>query len=484
MQFAFRFPVLFLPVTGLLFCGCSTVIDSHAQKAPTVAAWQAGNYPRTAELLESKVNSTRGSGDELMWQLENGLFQFCRGKFDDALRCFNAAERLMRDYDERAVVSVRDAGAETGSALLNPNVLPYKGYTRDRILVPFYRALAYLGKRSEQGFHVELQRMREAQKNAASRHAKNIEEEKRKLAAEQEKGRTGIDESRIVADPNYRAATKELYESARRAYGNYLNPVAVFLSAIGYLRRGDLENACVDFRRLYEALPSEPFIQQCYATLLRRTGRAVPELLKNVVPLSADMGRGMVYVIFANGRGAAFRQIKINLLVTGFAFPVCEYYPVPFSGLRISGGGRETVTFRLADMDAILSQEHAELLPIRITRIVVSYAVKEAATAAAVALAWNADPLAGALTLAGTSLYKQVFNTADTRNWEFLPKEFQFAGIPMPEDRMVRIVPFLPAGVLETGFRVAFSPGCTAALLYIQAQSGKAIQYQIFEFQP
>ena len=52
MPFAFRFPVLFLPVTGLLFCGCSTVIDSHAQKAPAVAAWQAGNYPRTAELLD------------------------------------------------------------------------------------------------------------------------------------------------------------------------------------------------------------------------------------------------------------------------------------------------------------------------------------------------------------------------------------------------------------------------------------------------
>lgn len=190
----------------------------------------------------------------------------------------------------------------------------------------------------------------------------------------------------------------------------------------------------------------------------------------------------MVYVIFANGRGAAFRQIKIDLLVTGFAFPVCQYYPAPFSGLRLSGGGRETVTFRAADMDAILSQEHAELLPVRITRIVISYAVKEAAAAAAVVLAWNADPLAGALTLAGTSLYNQVFNTADTRNWELLPKEFQFAGIPMSEDRMVRIVPFLPAGALGTGFRVAFSPGCAAALLYIQAQSGKAIQYQIFEF--
>ena len=466
----------------LLFCGCSTVIDSHTQKASVVATWLAGDYPRTAELLKRKVNSTRGSGDELMWQLENGLFQFCRGRFDDALRGFDEADRLMRDYDGRPVISIRDAGAETGSALLNPNVLPYKGYTRDRILVPFYRALAYLGKHDEQGFQVELQRMREAQRNAVTLHARRIEEEKRKLAAEQANGQTGISETRITADPGYRAVTEEMYRSARGAYGNYLNPVAVFLSAIGYLHRGDWENAYVDFKRLYEALPSEPFVQQCYVTLLRRTGRPVPEPLKKVAPLSADLGRGMVYVIFANGRGAAFRQIKIDLLVTGFAFPVCQYYPAPFSGLRLSGGGRETVTFRAADMDAILSQEHAELLPVRITRLVISYAVKEAAAAAAVVLAWNADPLAGALTLAGTSLSKQVFNTADTRNWELLPKEFQFAGIPMPEDRMVRIVPFLPAGALGTGFRVAFSPGCAAALLYIQAQSGKAIQYQIFEF--
>lgn len=473
---------IFAAAVPCLFCGCSTVIDSHKQKAPVVAAWQAGDYKQTADLLEHKLKSAHGTGDELMWQLEDGLFRFSRGRFDDSIRAFNEASRLMREYDERPDLSVRDAGAEAGSALLNPNVLPYKGYTRDRILVPFYRALAYLGKHDEAGFHVELQRMREAQRDASVQHAKSIEAERQKLAGEQKKAHTGISEARITSDPNYRAATKTMYETARAAYGNYLNPAAVFLSAIGYLRRNDLENAYVDFKRLYEALPNEPFIQQCYVTILRRTARAVPEALRNVSPLSADLGRGMVYVIFANGRGAAFRQIKINLIVTGFAFPVCEYYPAPFRGLQVTGGGRESATFRLADMDAILSQEHTELLPVRITRIVVSYAIKEAASAAAVALAWNADPLAGALTLAGTSFYKQVFNTADTRNWELLPKEFQFAGIPMPKDRMVRIVPFLTDGMLGTGFRVVFSSNCTSALLYIQAQSKRAIQYQILEF--
>ncbi len=462
-------------------CACSTVIDSHKQKAPVIAAWLAGDYKKTAAQLDRKLKSTKGSGDELMWQLENGLFLFSCNRYDDSIRVFNEASRLMHEYDERPDLSLRDAGAEAGSALLNPNVLPYKGYTCDRIMVPFYRALAYLGKRDESAFHVEVQKMREAQKNASFRHAKHIEAERQKLAEEQKKARNGISEEKIVSNPNYRSIVKEMYETARSAYGNYLNPAAVFISAIAYLRRGDLENAYIDFKRLYETLPNEAFIKQCYVTILKKTGRSVPDKLQNIQPF-ADLGRDMVYVIFANGRSAAFRQVKINLIVTGFAFPVCEYYPAPFSGLRIAGGGETAETFRLANMDAILSQEHTELLPVRITRIVVSYAVKEAASAVAVAAAWHADPLAGALTLAGTSIYKEIFNTADTRSWELQPKEFLFAAIPMPENRSLKIIPRLSGGTNGNGFDAVFSSGCSSAFLYIQAQSRETLQYRILEF--
>lgn len=474
--------ILLCAAASLLLCGCSTVIDSHTKKAPLAAAWQSGNDSRTAEILKDGLNGASGSGDELMWLLENGLFEFNRGGFDHSLSLFDRAYRMMREYDERPALSVRDASAEVGSALLNPNVLPYKGYTRDRILVPFYQALAYLGKHDETSFHVEVQRIREAQSAASARHAREIEAEQKQLTEECREARSAVSASRIRSNPNYRAATGAMYAKARKAYGNYLNPAAVFLSAVAYLRRGDRENALVDFKRLYEALPNEPFLQRCYATLLRETGRPIPDPLRNVKQLTADPGRGMVYVIFANGRGAAFRQVRINLIVTGIAFPVCEYYSAPFRGLEISGGGERAVTFQLADLDAILSQEHTDLLPLRIARIVVSYAVKEAASATAVALAWNADPLAGILTLAGTSLYKQLFNTADTRNWELLPKEFLFAGIPMPEDRTVRIVPLLTAGRPGNAFRVVFSPGCTAGILYLSAPGGGAVRYQKFEF--
>lgn len=478
-------PVLLLCLTGLslLLSACSTVVDSHTQKTSLLASWQAGREAETERLLRNGLKHAEGSGDELMWLLENGIFEFNRGNLKESVRIFDRADRMMKEYDERPVISVRDASSEVGSALLNPNVLPYKGYTRDRILVPFYQALAWLGLHREEAFQVELQRMRNAQESASARQARELAAEQKHLADEQKQGAgSGISENRIRSNPNYRAAVRTMEEKARKAYGNSWNPAALFLSGIGYLRRGDWENARVDFERLYRALPNEPFLQRCYVTVLRKTGRPLPDALREVRPLTADLGRGMVYVIFANGRGAAFRQIRINLIVTGFAFPVCEYYPSPFRGLEISGGSERAVTFQLADLDAILSQEHTALLPVRIARIIVSYAVKEAASATAVALAWNADPLAGILTLAGTSLYKQLFNTADTRNWELLPKEFQFAGIPMPEDRTVRIVPLLTAGRPGNAFRVVFSPGCTSAILYLSAPGNGAVRYQKFEF--
>lgn len=114
--------------------------------------------------------------------------------------------------------------------------------------------------------------------------------------------------------------------------------------------------------RLYEALPSNPLVRQLYVTILDRTKQKVPEDLKEVRPFDFPLDRDCVYVLFANGRSAAFRQVAIYYPVMT-AYPVCEYYPAPYRFLKVIAGGQSGETRLLADMDAILAQEYDERLP-------------------------------------------------------------------------------------------------------------------------
>ena len=55
----------------------------------------------------------------------------------------------------------------------------------------------------------------------------------------------------------------------------------------------------------------------------------------------------------------------------------------------------------------------------------------------------NMDPTAKAVALTGVAVggavYRAAVNTADTRTWEILPKEFQLTQLPMPADRQVTV---------------------------------------------
>ena len=94
-------PVLLLCLTGLslLLSACSTVVDSHTQKTSLLASWQAGREAETERLLRNGLKHAEGSGDELMWLLENGIFEFNRGNLKESVRMFDRADRMMKEYD-------------------------------------------------------------------------------------------------------------------------------------------------------------------------------------------------------------------------------------------------------------------------------------------------------------------------------------------------------------------------------------------------
>ena len=165
-----------------------------------------------------------------------------------------------------------------------------------------------------------------------------------------------------------------------------------------------------------------------------------------------------------------------------FAFPVCEYYPAPFSLITVGADGQAHQALPLADMDAIHSQEFTTRLPAMIIRIITSTLIKEAAYFAAKESLNNSDlpperkhAADLAVTIGGTA-YRIAMNTADTRSWEILPKEFLLTQFPMPQNRTLTVQ---LTGQFQQNLAIDIPADSRSAILYINAPSPYNLSAQV-----
>lgn len=487
-----------MSISFLLLTGCSTIVNAHRQKADLMDNYVRGERRQAEEELDYKLrpsstfnSSKENTGDEIMWRVEAGALNCITGRDDQSIRHFTRAEELIEDFDERAIVNLREAGAETSVLLTNPNALPYRGWCRDRIMIPVYKAFAYLGKNDESGFQVELFRIRSNQDKVQDDYQKYFEEEDKAMAKEKAKNRqaaSSVDPETVMRDGRNGALNSALNETtaaAHRGFANFLNPFAIFLSGYGYARSGNYQNAVIDFERLYKAIPGNPLAKQYYAASLRKLNRTVPAELKDIPDPDFSMDGNNVLVVFANGRSAALRQISlyIPIIIPGYAtvatvaWPVCEFYPVPYRTLRLTADGKTSQTIPIADMDGIMAAEYNRRLPGMILRICLSTAVKEIGSYVATRAAASANGWAGLATAAGTSVYKVMFNTADTRTWEILPKEFQIVQIAMPKDRKLILE---PDGINPMEIRIPEHAGSAIVLVHAPSSFPAAFSCRVF----
>ena len=477
-----------LLVACSFLCGCRLIVDSHDMKKDMMAGYMNGMKEQVYSELEARLkppsffnSSMVGTGDELVWRLESGMANFIYGNDEQCIQNLARAEAIIEEYDGRAVVSVRDTGEEGMAIATNSAALPYRGTPRDRIMLPLVKALAYLGKLDEEGFRVELFSLRESQQAAMDANEKFLAKEAERLESERKDNPQAVKsvnlEKMLAHSKN--AAVQEGIEETRKlaytGYGNCLNPLAIFMSAYGYSRESDFENAIVDYQRLYKVMPEHLMVQRYLVTVLRRTGREIPAELANVQPLEFMPGQGTVLVVFANGRGAALRETSLYVPIImprrssliAAAWPVCEYHAAPFSTVSATMEEGTVDTVAIANMDAILAQEYTQAMPSMLSRLIISVAVKEIAYQLTMRGVKDAPPLARFFADVSGIAYKLTFNTADTRCWETLPKEFQVAEFPLPKSRKMKIK-MGPASETE----VAFPENAKSAIVYVNAPSG------------
>ncbi len=469
----------------LLLAGCSSVENAHRQKEPMMNHYMAGRNREALQQIEKEltpgISSALGTGDELMWRLESGALKFHCGDYPDAMREFKVSEKLIQEYDERASVSVRDVSAEGAAALTNQNMLPYRGWCRDRIMLAVYQSFLYLALKDEQAFRAQLRRLREEQKKVQDDYRKFFEKQEAELKEAETQNPKAAEKARtdrakqLEPDLNseFGKALQDTRHMAEKGYGNVLNPAAIFLSGLGSVRDENYENARIDFQRLYDLMPEHPDIRRWYVSVLRKTSRPVPPALAKVPPYPFPLDRDCVYVFSFTGRSAALRQVLVRFPVMA-AWPVCEYYPDRLGNVRIFAGGKTYSPVPLANMDGVLSQEYQERLPGIIGRTILSTAIKDGAYygGLAVIAASDMDPdakLAALLSVAIVgAVYREAMNTADTRTWEILPKTIGMTCFPMPKDRIVRIAPDGSGSDLR---KIRIPDDCRSAILLIGAPS-------------
>lgn len=450
---------------GILFlvCGCSSIIDSRTQKKELADAYLNGQMKTAARLVTEKSMDCKDSGDAVMWYLEAALIKFDAGMYQQSLKDFECAEKMIADFDERASVSVRDGSAEAGSAVTNLNSIPYRGFCCDRMLLNTYKALAYFALKKPSSGNVELRRLRETQKLVERRFEDEIEKQRKeieksnrenavqtkKLASNGKKTKEksnvqsgNITFNSLLTNESIKEAYEESGRKSEKAYGNLMNPFPTYMSAIGYLTEKNYNEACVDFRNLYRMNKANPLIARDYVSCARRLGMKIPDELKNIPEWKYPLHKDIVFVVFANGRGPALKEVKIQLILpyvgyTGMAFPCYEYFKRTIKQLTLTANSREFCTSQLVDMDNVVSEEYHKRLPTMITRLVVSYLVKETASLLMVEAMKSQGTAAHLIAYGTTGLYKYLFNTADTRCWESLPGEVQLVHFPIPKNREV-----------------------------------------------
>ncbi|MCX6984644.1 MAG: hypothetical protein NT118_07830 [Lentisphaerae bacterium] len=134
-----------------------------------------------------------------------------------------------------------------------------------------------------------------------------------------------------------------------------------------------------------------------------------------------------------------------------------------------------------------MSQEYEDIFPGMITRLVISTIIKEGASAAAEVAAWQVGGIEGVFAVIGTviatSAYKYAFNTADTRCWQTLPREYQVTQFPRPSDGKLKLSAVSPGGTMVSAEPVEVKIEKNRAIIHVRQAGQGNISARVFEFE-
>ncbi|MEW6380954.1 MAG: hypothetical protein AB1611_15280 [bacterium] len=382
-----------------------------------------GNFDQALRAVES---GTRSGNSQVLNLMEQGMIRHIQGDYQGSISSFNQALSLIRDYEDRAVVSARSVASQLLTLPLNDNAIPYYGYPFERVMVNTYQALNYLFLGNPQEARVEVRQADLRQTKELERHNKEISEYRKW------RNDKGID----VSDyPAVRKLQDEMETLSGSTMSSFQNAFTYYLSGIIYELNGEDNDAYIDYQKAYQLSPHFTAVQSDLLRLSQKLGfrdeyaewsSRFRDLAKEEQAGSAGSGAEVI-LFYGAGFVSQKQQIKITLPVNrtlvSIALPAYARQSANSGSTlliqAIDSGKPLGTTSQVIGIDGLAVKSLEEQLPIIITRQLARVISKTAISRQV------QNNNANNLAFVATSLYNMLSENADLRNWLLLPNNIQ-----------------------------------------------------------
>jgi len=419
----FRLSFIFFGIT--LFAGCA----SHEETAKSFdRSFRNGNYLESAQ----KAAGYREKSS-LLWNMQAGAAFRAASDYLKSNEYFDAAERLLKEYDEKS--GVTDFSKHAGDIVANPSVSDYRGNVYDGIMVNTYKALNFIALGDWDNTRVELNRADDRQRRTVEFFHQDIALRQSELEAQEKK----LEDDKLkllqrtMNSTEMKKIIRKEYPDAHQwgAYPDFVNPFATYLHGLLHFlngqNRSDFEKARQSMKRIVGMVDTSNNIY------VKKDLQALEKIVLGQV--QKRQLPPTVWIIFENGLRAELDEVRIDIplflgstIYSGIALPKLISQEAAYGFLRVQGSREGVVeTLPISNMDRIIRAELNSRMPGVLRHAIFSAAFKTSMQYALVeGLSLISSDIAkmGSLITTGYQIYQ---TEADLRTWSALPKEFQLA---------------------------------------------------------
>jgi hypothetical protein len=434
------------------FTGCNAPRD---QLAAFNVYFENFDYENSACFAAKKISKRKNpKGEDLLWALQLGTVNRIQQKYTESTEVFDKAENMLKYFDGQSKL-----GDGVGSAIVNDNVIPYRGEEYDGIMVNVYKALNFIAEKKYDLARVEFNRALDRQRRAKEK----FNDEIRKLRAELESKQK---QNKFTKSNVENPATAELLAQKYpnlynfEAYPDFINPFATYLAGVFFNLVSDHGKAVDLFKESCGMVSDNDYIAEDL------------QVTENILD-GKDRLESTVWLIFENGLGPLKRELRIDIPLfvktnsvkyVGIALPELYFRSRACQYLVADIDGKDYRTQPVSDMDRVVQTEFSKDYQGILTRAIISATVK---TAAQYALE-NENSKGAAIASIFMAAYSFATTAADVRIWTSLPKEFQVARFPKPEGGKLKV-----RRPDSAAFEINI-PDCNNALVYVKITTVQA----------
>lgn len=386
----------------LVLMGCSSVSFREVAQE-----YYNGDSKKAFEL--SKKN-TKSKTDSLLYFMMGGIVGFDLS-LSQSLSLLESAEKEINLNEQKGILT--EILGSIGAVAVNDNVLPYRGYLYEGVMVNYYKALLYMQSGDLSNARVEFNRANDRQRRIKDYYQAQIK--KASKIQKENRDSNPTEEERILK------SYSNLSQFA--SFDGYINPVISYVSGLFFMLEGDSKG--VDL------------LKEAYGI---SRARVVQDDL--IMAQKGGVKTKYTWVIIEDGRSASKieRSFTLPILTPETILSVSLALPDLKKGkdfgrnYELSLANQSIDAQRITSLNGVIFNEFSKHLPFIVTRSVISTTTK---TLSQYFLQKSVSGFAKVFVAFGGMAYSIASTRADLRSNVLLPNSFWVARIENAQGKLI-----------------------------------------------